>query len=136
MIITLFLVTGCASSGPRLASNAEDIIGTFTSTGGATHARFDEDGTFRLGPSLMLVTNEPPIIPPGEYWFEGDQLHLKPANDPICDDITGVYEVWPLDNGSLNFIAIDDACEHRQNVMQGVIDLETGEPSTAWIPLE
>ena len=84
----------------------------------------------------MLVTNEPPIFPPGQYWFEGDQLHLMPTNDPLCDDITAEYEVWLLDSGYLNFIAIDDACEHRQNVMQGVIDGDTGEPSTTWVPVE
>ena len=64
MIITLFMVTGCASSDPRLANRAEEITGIFESASDATHARFDEDGSFRLGPSLMLVTNEPLILKP------------------------------------------------------------------------
>ena len=134
--ISLFLMSGCTSSDPILATSADDIIGIFASTGGATYARFDEDGTFRLGPSLMLVTNEPPITPPGEYWFEGEQLHLKPDDDPICDNITAVYEVQPLDSGNLRFVANDDACDHRMVVLQGVIDSETGEPSTTWVPVE
>jgi hypothetical protein len=37
----LFLMNGCASTGPILATSADEITGIFTSTGGATHARFD-----------------------------------------------------------------------------------------------
>ena len=44
LISILFLATGCGSQNSRLASGVEDITGIFASTGGANHARFDEDG--------------------------------------------------------------------------------------------
>ena len=53
--VGLFLIAGCASSKPELANSTGDITGTFASTGGATYARFDENGTYSFAPSLMLV---------------------------------------------------------------------------------
>jgi hypothetical protein len=134
-MIAIFL-TACGGPVVSLASSAEDVLGIFASTGGATYANFLEDDTLRLGPSRMLVTSDTPVSPPSDYWFEGNRLHIKAGGDVLCDEISAIYEVRLLETGNLSFVAIDDPCDHRLVVLQGVIDLETGEPSTEWVPVD
>lgn len=131
----LILLTSCADPQRNYLTSTEEIIGVYSSTGGATYARFSEDGTVRFGPSLMLVTHEP-LYPPGEYWFEGQQLHLSSKDDPVCDNFSAVYQVEKQANGDLWFFAQEDGCDHRLVVLQGIIDQETGNPSTRWVPVE
>ena len=130
----LFLLAGCDSPQRNFITTPEDIIGVYASTGGATYARFSEDGTVRFGPSLMLVTHEP-LYPPGEYWFEEDRLHITSKDDPVCDNFSAVYQVEKQENGDLWFFVVEDKCDHRLVVLQGILDEETGEPSTRWVPV-
>lgn len=109
--IALVLIAGCAGQGPSLASSAEDIVGSWRSNIGATEFHFQEDGTF-------LVTTQGPVTQ-GEYWFEGTRLFLE---QPRCEDliaVVGIYEVQPLENGNLRFIAIEDECQTRVGYLVG-----------------
>ena len=46
------------------------------------------------------------------------------------------YEVHLLETGNLNFVVIDDLCKNQQSVFQGLIDLETGKPSTTRVSIQ
>ena len=51
--IAVFLLAGCAASGPKLASSAEDIVGTWHSTTDSGEVQFNEDGTIIIGPATV-----------------------------------------------------------------------------------
>ena len=67
--IALFLLAGCAASGPKLANSAADIVGTWQSTTDSRMVQFNEDGTLIGGPANVNPT-------PAEFRFEGTRLFL------------------------------------------------------------
>jgi len=113
--IALFLVAGCAASGPKLASSAEDIVGTWQSTVSSLEIQFSEDGTWRN----EFGGNAPSIR---EFRFEGTRLFLKSVATGSCGAIgfdTGIYEVELLENGNLKCTVIEDECLFRVNLIAG-----------------
>jgi len=44
--IALFLLAGCAAQSPSVASGAEDIVGIWKTTIGATEIQFNGDSTY------------------------------------------------------------------------------------------
>ncbi len=130
----ILILIGCSSPEPTMATEVNDITGIYAVNPGNTVLRFDADGTLYAAPSMTLAKN--PIAPPGEFWFEGDFLYLSSTDDPVCGTQTAIYQVELLDEGKLRFYPIEDACEHRVAVFQGVIDPETGIPNNIWSPVE
>ena len=124
--IALFLLAGCAASGPKLASSAEDIAGTWKSTISSVEVQFNEDGTLLLRPSpgsSDLVS---------EFRFEGTRLFWK-ALSPGSDCVrlgaeASIYEIELLENGNLKFTVIEDGCATRANTMQGATVAAEWEP--------
>ena len=113
--IAMFLIVGCGARGPKLASSAEDVAGTWKTTIGATEYQFNGDGTF-------VSTGGCCGIDKGEYRFEGTRLFLESATSNRCDsvvDALGTYEVELLENGNLKFTAIEDECLTRAGLFQG-----------------
>ncbi len=110
--IALFLLAGCAASGPKLASSAEDIAGTWQSKISIGEIQYNEDGTWRSQSGSGLVFT-------GEFWFEGTQFFTQ--NSVPCDvgNPIGIYEVELLENGNLKFIVIEDECLSRVNFFAG-----------------
>ena len=121
--IALFLLAGCAASGPKLASSAEDIVGTWQSTTDSVPGlQFNEDGTAFGDPASVSPT-------PGEFRFEGTRLFLvniAPGDDCVLLGAeTGIYEVELLENGNLKFTLIEDDCLFRVSYQVGrVIEVE------------
>ena len=123
--IALFLLAGCAASGPKLASSAEDIAGTWHSTTDSGEVQFNEDGTFIFGPATVN-----PFA--AEFRFEGTRLFLV-AIDPGVPCVlqgaeTGIYEVELLENGNLMFTAIEDECALRVTYFTGALIEREWEP--------
>jgi len=110
--VALFLLAGCAAQGPSLVSSAEDIVGTWKTTIGATEIQFNGDNTY-------LVTT-PAFVARGEYRFEGMRLFLKALDrcDIIAVGALGIYEVQLLENGNLKFAPIEEECSTRVGRMQ------------------
>lgn len=129
-----FAITGCSSQEPQLATSPAEISGIFHVNPGNSYMRIETDGTLIAGPSLSLVKE--PVMEPDSYWFEGDQLYIKTDGNVICEPMTAIYQVQLLEEGKIRFRAVDDACEHRVNVFQGVIVEETGQPNNVWTPVE
>ena len=114
IVIALFLLAGCIASGPKLASSAEDIAGTWQSSLTDLRFHFDEDGTYvreRVGDHSHTGL---------ELRFEGTRLIWK--DDEECTSLgaeTGIYEVELLENGNLKFTVIEDECLQWVNNIAG-----------------
>ena len=113
--IALFLLAGCAASGPKLASSAEDIVGTWQSTVTSLEIQFSADGTLRAQTAQGTDVTF-------EFRFEGMRIFFKDIPNGGCTQIgaeTGIYEVELLENGNLKFIVIEDECLVRVNYQAG-----------------
>ncbi len=110
--VALFLLAGCAAQGPSLASGAEDIVGTWKTTIGATEIQFNGDSTY--------VVTTPAFVARGTYQFEGTRLLLKALDqcDIIAEGALGTYEVQLLENGNFKFTTIGEECPTRVGRMQ------------------
>jgi hypothetical protein len=119
--IAMFLLAGCAASGPKLASSAEDIVGTWQSTIHSGEVQLNEDGTWRSQyPDGGVET--------GEFRFEGTRYFDKASPGSGCTLIgaqIGIYEVELLESGNLKWILIEDECLTRVNYFAGrLIEVE------------
>jgi len=122
--IALFLLAGCAASGPKLASSAEDIPGKWKSNISGGDIEFLEDGTFRR--EMVDHTHDGE-----EFRFEGTRLILKEEPGGACireGAETAVYEVELLENGNLMFTAIEDECSIRATFLAGALIEREWEP--------
>ena len=122
--IALFLLAGCAASGPKLASSFEDIAGTWHSITSSAEIQFNEDGTVRRRTAEQT---------PGDagFRFEGTRLILTEIPGSSCYLIEaqiGIYEVELLENGNLKFTAIEDECATRLNYLEGALIEAEWEP--------
>jgi len=123
--IAVFLLAGCAASGPKLASSAEDIAGTWHSTTDSGEVQFNEDGTLLGGPATVN-----PL--PAEFRFEETRLFLTfTGQGNLCllqGAETGIYEVELLENGNLMFTVIEDECATRVTFFTGALIEREWEP--------
>jgi len=122
--IALFLLAGCAASGPKLASGAEDIVGTWKSTTSSVTLQFNEDGTTRI-----KTAQGTDVI--REFRFEGTRFFSTDIPNGGCTHIeaeTGIYEVELLENGNLGFTVIEDECPGRVNTLMGALIEREWEP--------
>ena len=124
--IGLFLLAGCAASGPKLLDSAEDMVGTWQSTVASMVLHFNEDGTWG---------HETPggdhVHAGSEFRFEGTRLFLKDVSGGVCLLIgaeTGIYEVELLENGNLKFTVIEDECAIRVTGITGALIEREWEP--------
>ena len=123
--IALFLLAGCAASGPKLANSAEDIAGTWHSTTDSGEMQFNEDGTLIFLP----VTVNPFAV---EFRFEGTRLFSE-GYPPgfLCVQLGAeivIYEVELLENGNLKFTVIEDECPIRVTYFTGALIEREWEP--------
>ena len=118
IVVALFLLAGCAASGPKLASSAEDIAGTWHSTVSSAEMQFNEDGTWVQEMGDHTHTGL-------EFRFEGTRFIWKDfegCTSPGAE--IGIYEVELLENGNLKFTVIEDDCSTRVNNIAGFLSIE------------
>jgi len=122
--IAVFLLAGCAASGPKLASSAGDIVGSWQSTNTSAEIQFNEDRT--VGLQFDSGANYS-----SEFWFEGTQFFINVSFGNECANLEsehGIYEVELLENGNLQFTVIEDECAERANTMAGGLIVAEWEP--------
>ena len=122
--IALFLIAGCAASGPKLVNSAEDITGAWRSTISSAEIQFNEDGTMRRRTAEQTPAD-------AEFRFEGTRLFLTEIPGQGCSLIgaqIGIYELELLENGNLKFMAIEDECLSRLNFLAGRLITAEWEP--------
>jgi len=122
--IALFLLAGCAASGPKLASSFEDIAGTWHSTTDSAEIQFNEDGTLRVQTAQGTDVTF-------EFRFEGTRFFSTDIPNGGCTQIgaeTGIYEVELLENSNLMFTVIEDECATRVIFFTGALIEREWEP--------
>jgi hypothetical protein len=100
---------------PGPVTSFEDIAGTYKRGPGHSpiYFQFFEDGTWHESSSRDLVEDRPQAI--YETRFEGTKMFLKDTRGRCDDDPEATYEIHLLENGNLQFVAIEDTCAHRSS---------------------
>ena len=123
--IAMFLLAGCGAEGegpsePGPITSVGAIAGTWHQTSSAPwYIQIFEDGTMNGSSTRENVEDRPTAT--HKLWFEGGQLFLESTSlSPGCEENTvGIYEVYALENGNLQFVAIEDECAPRQTSLYG-----------------
>ncbi len=92
----------------------EDIAGSTYQRQGAGpqfYLHFFEDGTVHISASRDLVEERPGGVT--ETRFEGTKIFLTETEGPCDDNPDAIYEIHLLENGNLEFVAIEDPCAAR-----------------------
>ncbi len=94
----------------------EDIAGTIYKIGpghSPIYIQFSVDGTWNGSTNRDLVEDRPEVI--YESRFEGTKIFVT-ETEGICPvNPEDIYEIHRLENGNLQFVAIEDPCTHRSS---------------------
>ncbi len=75
------------------------------------YVQFTEDGTWHASTNPDLVEDRPSNT--YETRFEGTKIFVTETSG-YCDvNPEAIYEIHLLENGNLEFVAIEDPCAHR-----------------------
>ena len=103
------------AAGP--VTSFDDIAGTTyeVQQGPPNFIHFFEDGTVHHSSNRDLVEERPSFTQ--ETSFEGTTVFLHDGREqtPCPDDLDSIYEIHLLENGNLQFVEIEDACQFRSN---------------------
>ena len=113
--------SGDVESGP--ITSFEDIAGTTYRRilpGLTLYLFFLEDGTFQSSSNPDLIVDRPSDV--YETRFDGTLVFITAITSRcVQPDQGGTYEIHLLENGNLQFLAIDeDSCALRSSFLQGV----------------
>ncbi len=113
---------GSLTPGP--ISSFEDIAGTYLRHGpdAPTYFLLLSDGTFHTSSDRDLVVDRPQAV--FQTRFEGTEVFITTTSS-FCDqpDQGGTYEIRVLENGNLQFVALDDdTCATRSGFFLGLRD--------------
>ncbi len=129
-LVVMVLVGACGDDDadtalqPGPVTSFEDIAGTYERHGpdAPTFFLFLSDGTLHVSTNPDLIVDRP-----SEVWqtrFEGTKI-LITGTSSVCNqpDQGGTYEIHVLENGNLQFVAVDDdTCAGRSTFFQGLRD--------------
>jgi hypothetical protein len=118
MAVGLLLLAACSTAEvePGPITSFDDIAGTTykrQGPGQQGYFHFFEDGTIHFSSNRDLVEERPSIIQ--ETSFEGTTVFLHAIERRCDDDPDAIYEIHLLENGNLQFVAIEDACPARSS---------------------
>jgi len=108
--------SGEVETGP--ITSFEDIAGTIYKRGpghSSIYVQFSEDGTWNGSSNPDLVSDDPAGV--WQSRFEGTKIFVTETKGFCDDDPEAIYEIHLLENGSLEFVAIEDPCAHRSSDM-------------------
>ena len=118
MAVGLLLLAACSTAEvePGPITSFDDIAGTIyqiQGSGGQFFFYFFEDGTWHGSSNRDLVEESPSAIM--ETRFEGTTVFLKEIQGRCDDNPDAIYEIHLLENGNLQFAAIEDTCPIRSS---------------------
>jgi hypothetical protein len=124
VILSLGLVIA-ACGGSRPASTpgvtAEDLIGLWYDADRFEYLQLNEDGTYRVAITLGYLEADPYEV--GQYQLEGTSFTFITSNEsPDCTGQTGRYQVELTEQGQLQFVLQEDACQVRADEQPGSWD--------------
>ena len=116
--VALAFVTGdgteVAEVEPGPITSFDDIAGTTYKRGpghSPIYVQFTEDGTWNGSTNPDLVEDRPAGI--WETRFEGTKIFVTETKGSCDDNPDAIYEIHLLENGNLQFVAIEDPCAFR-----------------------
>jgi len=124
--IAMLLLAGCGAAGegppePGPIASVEAIVGIWHRTSGEPwYIQFSEDGNMNTASTPENTEDRPRDT--DKFWFEGGQLFLEmtSVSSTLCEaNIVGIYEVHLLENGNIQFVAIEDECVPRATTLSG-----------------
>jgi len=120
MAVGLLVLAACGTGGevePGPITSFEDIAGTTyerQGVGAPFFFQFFEDGTWHASSSRDLLEDRPRLI--FETRFEGTKIFVNETKGFCDDNPDAIYEIHLLENGNLQFVAIeDDPCAERSS---------------------
>jgi hypothetical protein len=129
MAVGLLLLAACGTGGEvelGPVTSIEDIAGPTYKRQGAgpqTYLHIFEDGTYHLSSSRDLVEERPITVGVMETRFEGTKIFVTDT-EGVCttprgqyDNPDAIYEIHLLENGNLEFVAIEDPCAPRLSAL-------------------
>ena len=131
MAVGLLLLAACSTGGeaePGPITSFDDIAGIYKRGPGhdPIYVQFSEDGTLNWSTNRDLVEDRPDGVM--ETRFEGTKIFLTAVGATAfsCGVFAdAIYEIHLLENGNLQFVAIEDKCPHRSEDI----------PETEWAPV-
>jgi hypothetical protein len=116
VILSLGLViAACGGSRPEPGVTVEDLVNVWKQDKGI-HLQFNEDGTHRFATAVHWLETAPFEV--GQYQLEGTSLTFIASNESFdCTGLRGSYEVELTEEGQLQFVLQEDACEMRGVVL-------------------
>jgi len=119
MAVGLLLLAACSTAEvePGPITSFDDIAGTYQrgpSTQRPHYVQISEDGTLNWSTDLDRIEDRPNGVM--ETRFEGTKIFTTPVGAsafPCGVFGEAIYEIHLLENGNLQFVAIEDLCPHR-----------------------
>lgn len=123
VIAALFLGFVIEAKAEKLATSAEEISGTWVTSGcwaGTCYMRFDKDGIMRQAMAPDKLVSQPYAT--SSYQFKGTKMFItevRVVGVPPCGPaIVGTYKIQLLKSGNIRIVAINDQCGKRAADMQ------------------
>jgi len=95
------------------------IVGAWHSFPAGMVVQFDANGTAHFG----VDQGGKAFGFEAETWMNGETLSFMFTNydgeDEACRSATGVYQIGLAASGAINFLAVDDQCQMRVNILEG-----------------
>jgi len=130
MAVGLLLLAACSTGGeaePGPITSFDDIAGIYERGPGHSpiYVQFSEDGTLNWSQNPDLVEDRPDGVM--ETRFEGTKIFVTALKSAFSCGVfpEAIYEIHLLENGNLQFVAIEDKCAHRSRDI----------PETEWAPV-
>jgi hypothetical protein len=111
--------TACSTAEvePGPITSFEDIVGTTyerQGPGPQIYLQFFEDGTYHTSSSRDLVEERPETATATR--FEGTKIFFEETKGFCRDNPDAIYEIHLLENGNVEFVAIEDPCAFRLGI--------------------
>ena len=129
MAVGLLLLAACSTAEvePGPITSFDDIAGTIYQRqrpGAPWYELYFDDGTFHASMNRDLVEESPSVI--AENRFEGTKIFYHAIKNTCDGNPDAIYEIHLLENGNLQYVAIEDPCSIRLN---------TFEAEAGWAPV-
>ena len=115
VIVSLgLMLASCGGLQPAPSIEGVDIIGVWKWKKGDGEACFqlNEDGTYRTAYTLAFLEKAPFEV--GQFRLEGTSFTFITSDESwVCPGLTGSYEIELTEQGQLQFVLQEDACEMR-----------------------
>ena len=110
VVLLGLMLASCDGLQPVPSIGGVDITGVWKQQGAYT--QFNEGGTYRTANTLAFLEEAPFDV--GQFRLEGTSFTFISSDESwACPGLTGSYEVELTEQGQLQFVLQEDACEMR-----------------------